>query len=147
MEEKNEFIDRIGVSLPQNLLNKFDRIIRGRGYSSRSEGIRDAIRTYIAEHEWMANEKGEKVGNITYFFNSYDSASHGERQAGDEIVKAISSFQDIVISKARFLLGGKRVFEVITVIGKAERIKELAESIMSRKGITNLKMSLTHRGV
>jgi len=38
---------RIGVSLPENLLEKFDEIITKRGYSSRSEGIRDAIRGYI----------------------------------------------------------------------------------------------------
>ncbi|TFH46515.1 MAG: ribbon-helix-helix protein, CopG family, partial [ANME-2 cluster archaeon] len=34
-------LSRIGVSLPENLLKKFDIIINNRGYSSRSEGIRD----------------------------------------------------------------------------------------------------------
>ena len=37
-------LSRIGISLPENLLEKFDEIITIRGYSSRSEGIRDAIR-------------------------------------------------------------------------------------------------------
>ncbi|MDD1696360.1 MAG: ribbon-helix-helix protein, CopG family, partial [Methanoregula sp.] len=40
-------LSRIGISLPSHLLDKFDDIINQRGYSSRSEGIRDAIRTYI----------------------------------------------------------------------------------------------------
>ena len=40
-------LSRIGISLPKNLLDRFDEIINARGYSSRSEGIRDAIRTYI----------------------------------------------------------------------------------------------------
>ena len=44
---------RIGVSLPDNLLGKFDEITKKRGYSSSSEGIRDAIRSYISYHEWM----------------------------------------------------------------------------------------------
>ncbi len=30
---------RIGISLPDDLLKKFDSIIKQRGYSSRSEGI------------------------------------------------------------------------------------------------------------
>jgi len=31
-------LSRIGISLPKNLLDKFDEIINARGYSSRSEG-------------------------------------------------------------------------------------------------------------
>jgi hypothetical protein len=43
MEKK---LMRIGISLPGKLLDKFDKSLLKRGYSSRSEGIRDAIRTY-----------------------------------------------------------------------------------------------------
>jgi CopG family nickel-responsive transcriptional regulator len=39
---------RIGVSLPDTLLGKIEEIIEKRRYSSRSEGIRDAIRSYIS---------------------------------------------------------------------------------------------------
>ena len=56
---------RIGVSLPGTLLNKFDEIIEKRGYSSRSEGIRDAIRSYISYYEWMGDIKGHRVGTVT----------------------------------------------------------------------------------
>jgi hypothetical protein len=35
-------LSRIGISLPKNLLDKFDEILALRGYSSRSEGIRDS---------------------------------------------------------------------------------------------------------
>jgi metal-responsive CopG/Arc/MetJ family transcriptional regulator len=38
---------RIGISLPENLLNMFDEIILQRGYSSRSEGVRDIIRSEV----------------------------------------------------------------------------------------------------
>ena len=43
MEKK---LMRIGISLPGKLLDKFDKTLLKRGYSSRSEGIRDSIRTY-----------------------------------------------------------------------------------------------------
>ena len=67
-------IMRIGVSLPENLLTKFGYIITQRGYSSRSEGIRDAIRNYIIHHEWMSDLQGERVGVITMV---YSQAQHG----------------------------------------------------------------------
>jgi len=57
-------LSRIGVSLPENLLGKFDEIITKRGYSSRSEGIRDAIRGYIRYYDWMSEVEGERIGTI-----------------------------------------------------------------------------------
>ena len=35
---------RFGVSIPPDLLEKFDKIIEAEGYDSRSEAIRDMIR-------------------------------------------------------------------------------------------------------
>jgi CopG family nickel-responsive transcriptional regulator len=58
-------LSRIGISLPKNLLDRFDEILNYRGYSSRSEGIRDAIRTYITYYKWMADVKGLREGVIT----------------------------------------------------------------------------------
>ncbi|MDD3399093.1 MAG: ribbon-helix-helix protein, CopG family, partial [Candidatus Methanomethylophilaceae archaeon] len=55
-------LSRIGISLPKNLLDKFDEILNYRGYSSRSEGIRDAIRSYITYYQWMSDVKGERQG-------------------------------------------------------------------------------------
>ena len=58
---------RIGVSLPDTLLSKFDEIIEKRGYSSRSEGIRDAIRSYISYYEWMGDIKGTVSERLRLF--------------------------------------------------------------------------------
>ena len=37
-------LERVGVSLDQNLLNQFDALIEKQGYVSRSEAVRDLIR-------------------------------------------------------------------------------------------------------
>ena len=44
-------LSRIGISLPKHLLDRFDEILNYRGYSSRSEGIRDAERARYAPGE------------------------------------------------------------------------------------------------
>lgn len=58
---------RIGVSLPDALLGKFDEIIEKIGYSSRSDGIRDAIRSYISYYEWMVILKAIVWGPLRLF--------------------------------------------------------------------------------
>jgi CopG family nickel-responsive transcriptional regulator len=43
---------RFGVSLEKTLLDKFDRYIRERNYSNRSEALRDLIRQDLIKKEW-----------------------------------------------------------------------------------------------
>ncbi|MCD6382038.1 MAG: ribbon-helix-helix protein, CopG family, partial [Candidatus Hydrothermae bacterium] len=43
---------RFGVSMDRELLELFDSVISSKGYSSRSEAIRDLIRGMIVEERW-----------------------------------------------------------------------------------------------
>ena len=85
-----QVIIRIGVSLPENLLKNFDSIILQRGYSSRSEGIRDAIRNYIVSYEWMSDIQGDRVGVITIVY------SHAQRGLEDNLTEIQHEFGDII---------------------------------------------------
>ncbi len=129
------------MSLPSNLLNKFDSIIRGRGYSSRSEGIRDAIRAYIIEYEWMERESGEEIGTITYLYD------HSQRGLGDQLTEAQHNYLDMIRTSTHIHLDEENCFEVIVMKGDAKRIKELAEKIMSLKGVKHVKLTTTHGGI
>ena len=46
------------ISLTPSLRHKLDKIKDEKGYSSRSEVIRDAIRSYLSEYEMSKFEKG-----------------------------------------------------------------------------------------
>jgi CopG family nickel-responsive transcriptional regulator len=134
-------LTRIGVSLPSNLLSKFDKIIRGRGYSSRSEGIRDAIRAYIVEYEWMERETGEEIGTITYIYD------HNQRGLGDELTEVQHHYIDMIRTATHIHLDDENCFEIIVLKGDAKMIKGLAEKIMSLKGVKHLKLTTTHGGI
>ena len=134
-------LTRIGVSLPSNLLSKFDTIIQGRGYSSRSEGIRDAIRAYIVEYEWMDRESGEEIGTITYLYD------HEQRGLGDELTEVQHHYLGMIKSSTHIHLDNENCFEMIVIQGDAKRIKDLAENIMSLKGVKHVKLTTTHGGI
>ncbi len=134
-------LTRIGVSLPSNLLRKFDGIIQGRGYSSRSEGIRDAIRAYIVEYEWMERESGEEIGTITYLYD------HDQRGLGDELTNVQHRYIEMIRSSTHIHLDHENCFEVIVIQGDAKKIKTLAENIMSLKGVKHVKLTTTHGGI
>ncbi len=134
-------LTRIGVSLPSNLLRKFDSIIEGRGYSSRSEGIRDAIRAYIVEYEWMERESGEEIGTITYLYD------HDQRGLNDELTSVQHRYIEMIRSSTHIHLDHENCFEIIVIQGDAQKIKTLAENIMSLKGVKHVKLTTTHGGI
>ncbi|MBT4484828.1 MAG: ribbon-helix-helix protein, CopG family, partial [Candidatus Latescibacteria bacterium] len=43
---------RFGVSIGSGLLEKFDALIEEKGYTNRSEAIRDLIRNRLVKNEW-----------------------------------------------------------------------------------------------
>lgn len=60
---------KAAISIPRDLLEQFDRIVRKKGYPSRSDAIQDAVRQYIKYYEWMNEIEGERTGTIIVLWN------------------------------------------------------------------------------
>ena len=131
---------RIGVSLPENLLTKFDEIILQRGYSSRSEGIRDSIRNYIVHYEWMSDVQGERVGVITIVY------SHIQRNLESNLTDIQHEFSGIIQSSMHVHLDHDNCLEVIVLRGEGKDVKTAAERMMSLKGVKHVKLTTTSLG-
>jgi CopG family nickel-responsive transcriptional regulator len=130
-----EDLSRIGISLPKNLLDRFDEILNYRGYSSRSEGIRDAIRTYITYYKWMADVKGEREGVITMVYE------HDQRGLLVTLTDIQHEFNAIIKASLHSHVTHDRCLEVILVHGDGTQLKSLAERLMSQKGVESVKLT------
>lgn len=128
-------LSRIGISLPKNLLDKFDEILNFRGYSSRSEGIRDAIRTYITYYKWMSDVTGEREGVITMVYD------HEQRNLLQAITEIEHEFHDIIKASLHSHVTHERCLEVILVHGEGAQLKSLAEKLMAHKGVESVKLT------
>ena len=126
---------RIGISLPGELLGKFDKTLTKRGYSSRSEGIRDAIRTYNQHYEWMQQIRGPRAATISVV---YDCSKRGVTSTLAEIQH---EYMDMINSSVHFHIEGDLCFEVIILKGEGEKIVELAQRILSIKGVNHSKLT------
>ncbi|MDI9643553.1 MAG: nickel-responsive transcriptional regulator NikR [Archaeoglobaceae archaeon] len=129
-----EGITRIGVSLPKNLLDDFDRIIKNRGYSSRSEAIRDAIRGYIADYKWLESEKGDVIGVLVVVYD------HNVKGVSDTIISLQHQFASIISSNMHIHLSEEQCLEIIVVKGNMEEIKKLVDRISATRGVLNHKL-------
>ncbi|WP_419799867.1 CopG family ribbon-helix-helix protein [Terasakiella sp.] len=50
-------MERITITIDDDLLADFDRLIEMKGYSNRSEGIRDAIRQLVKDQQIAENDE------------------------------------------------------------------------------------------
>jgi CopG family nickel-responsive transcriptional regulator len=128
-------LSRIGISLPKNLLIRFDEILNARGYSSRSEGIRDAIRTYITYYKWMSDVKGEREGVITMVYD------HDQRGLLTTITDIQHDYHTLIKASLHSHVTQNRCLEVILVHGDGTQLKTLAEKLMSQKGVESVKLT------
>lgn len=126
---------RIGVSLPENLLEKFDEIITRRGYSSRSEGIRDAIRGYIRYYAWMSEVEGERVGTISLIYD------HSQRGLVNSLLDIEHEFPEIIRSSLHMHINHDTCMEVLLVRGEGRDVRAVTEKIMTLRGVKHVKLT------
>jgi len=134
MTMENE-LSRIGISLPKHLLDRFDEIINYRGYSSRSEGIRDAIRSYIQHHKWMEDVKGDRQGVITMIYD------HDQRGLLTLLTDIQHEFKTIIQASLHSHVTENRCLEVILLRGDGTQLKALTERLMAQKGVESVKLT------
>ena len=128
-------LSRHGVSLPSTLLQSFDQILKNRGYSSRSEGIRDAIRSYIRYHKWMADLSGPRQGIITLVYD------HHQRGLVAAITDIQHDFMELIQASLHSHVTHTRCVEVLLVKGDAQQVKGIAERLMAQKGVGTVKFT------
>jgi CopG family nickel-responsive transcriptional regulator len=126
---------RIGVSLPENLLERFDEIITERGYSSRSEGIRDAIRGYIRYYAWMSEVEGERVGTISLVYD------HNQRGLVNSLLEIEHEFSGMIRSSIHMHINHDMCLEVLMVRGEGRDVKAVTEKIMTLRGVKHVKLT------
>ncbi|MBN2356165.1 nickel-responsive transcriptional regulator NikR [candidate division KSB1 bacterium] len=132
-------VTRFGISLEPDLLRRFDRLIRNKGYGNRSEAIRDLIRETLVQQEWE-NETHEHVGTITLI---YDHHSH---DVGEKLTDIQHDHHHTVLSTMHIHLDHDHCLEVLAVKGTGKLVRRLADELISLKGVKHGKLVATSTG-
>lgn len=130
---------RFGVSIESHLLDQFDQLIQQRNYSNRSEAIRDLIRNELVHQEWKDDE-AESVGTITIIYD------HHVRDLSSVLTSVQHDFNEQIISTMHVHLDHHNCLEVLAVRGKTKTIRQIADTLISIKGVKHGKLVMTTRG-
>jgi len=126
---------RLSVSLPASLVREFDAVWRNMQYSDRSKAVHDALRNFISDHKWMQEEAEELMGAIVLL---YYVDKPGLLNA---IVKTQHEFENVISSTMHVHLTKDKCLEIIGIKGNAKDAKSLAQKLMVKKGVKQLKFA------
>ncbi len=125
-------LKRFGVSIPEDLLEDFDKLVEKKGYIGRSEAIRDAMRLYISQSEWDTGDKHIIASlNIIY--------AHKPKLMAD-LIKIQHSSEAHVVSTVHFHISETHCLEVITIEGSKEAVSQLANRVSGISGVEYAKL-------
>jgi CopG family nickel-responsive transcriptional regulator len=123
----------ISITLPNDLLKKFDQFIKARGYYSRSEAFRDAIRSLIAEVEVAKLETGLIAATMMI------TCEYARRDVDLRMSEVRHEFDDIVVENFHRHIDQQYCLEVFIAEGNYQRVLELIGRIRGMRGIQEVK--------
>lgn len=133
-----EPVERFTISIPPDLLMTFDEVCAGKGYASRSEAVRDAIRDYLVAHNWSGEPNGDVVGTITLVYGADGRAARDEATAPGAHARILSSLS-VPLDRSHSL-------EVIVARGSSAGVAALADELISLRGVKHGRLVRTTTG-
>ena len=129
-------VTRIGISLEPELLKEFDVLVAGKGYTNRSEAIRDIIRSALTDERWKDSE-AEVVGTITIVYD------HTRGAVQDRLMEIQHGHHTNIASTIHIHLSTEQCLEVLIVWGKVKEVQHLADEVIAVKGVNFGKLTMT----
>ena len=128
-------VSRISISLPPELLSELDGMVQGRGYGSRSQAIGDMVNYQLAEHKrTLGNEV--MAGTLTLLYDR--SVRALQKKLADTQYRYI----DEVISSLHVHLSENQMLEIVLVQGPAARLQDIANEMISLRGVITGRLQL-----
>lgn len=129
-------LSRIGVSIDSDLLSRFDSYIAGKGYENRSEAFRDLIRDRLVGSAVVA-PNALVVGTVTLIYD------HHTRLLPEKLADIQHDHHEVVISTLHAHLDHERCLEVVILRGKSKEVQQLADRLISTKGVQHGRLVMS----
>ena len=136
---KERELTRFGVSMESELLAKLDTMIDKKGYTNRSEALRDFVREKIVQERVHA-PNSRAFGVLSFVYD------HHVRELEGKLTDFQHEHFKTIVSTSHVHIDHDNCLEVIILKDNAVKISELSDKILSFKGVKHGSLSLTLTG-
>ena len=126
---------RFGVAMDADLLARFDERVSAKGYTPRSEALRDLVRAELVQAHLQGD--GLVVATLTLVYD------HHVRELTERLTEMQHDLGEAGVSTLHVLLDDDHCLEVIVMRGPAGRIQRAADQLLATKGVEHGRLVAT----
>lgn len=123
----------VSISVPEELLRRFDEVSGAKGFRSRSDSIREAMRELVDEFEWE-DSGGESQVVITMLYD--ELGPRGELSVLQHRYEEVQMMLHLHLEKGQCM-------EVFIAKGSSTVLKEILGKIRKVKGVRSIRFIST----
>ena len=129
-------MERITMSIDEDLARAFDELIEARGYTSRSEAMRDILRREVDAGRTRDAVRTQCVASLSCVYN------HHVRELAERLMKAKHSHHSLVMSTTHVHLDHDHCFESVFLKGPTTAVRAFADGIRAERGVSYGQLNL-----
>ena len=129
-------MERFTMSLEDDLAKQFDEYISEKGYSNRSEAMRDIIRERLESVRLNENRLGHCVGSLSYVYN------HHESELASRVTSAHHNHHDLTLATMHVHLDHDNCLETVILKGPIEDVQAFSDAIQAVRGVRHGKLHM-----
>lgn len=129
-------MERFTISLDESLASAFDQLIATRGYSNRSEAVRDLIRSALETEGQREKPSGHCVANLSYIYN------HHERELAERLTGMQHDHHDLTVASMHSHLDHDHCLESVILRGPTAQVRAFADALTAESGVRHGQINL-----
>ena len=122
-------MQRVTITLDDDLMTDLDAFIQARGYANRSEAIRDLARAGLSQVAEETPSGGASVGALVYVYD------HEARELPRRLVQSFHDHHDLVLATLHVHLDHEHCMEIAALRGKTAAVQHFAEHVIAERGV------------
>lgn len=129
-------MERLTISLNDQLAEQFDVVMHKRGYFNRSEAMRDLIRDLLDTVRSEEHGEGHCIATLSYIY------SHHESELASSLTAAHHDHHDLTLSTMHVHMDHDNCLEVTVLSGPIKNVKDFANHVIATRGVRHGKLHL-----
>lgn len=129
-------MQRVTISIDDGLAADFDQLLRARGYQSRSEAVRDAVREAISGWRDEQIQGAICVANLSYVYN------RKTRLLAQRLSELQHDHHDLVVTTTQVHLDHEHTLESVMLKGEPRQVRAFADALRAQRGVWFSKLNM-----
>ncbi|MCK8785540.1 nickel-responsive transcriptional regulator NikR [Roseomonas sp. NAR14] len=129
-------MQRVTISIDDDLLETVDALCARRGYASRSEAVRDLVRDALARERLPGDGDAACVAALTYVYD------HETRELPRRLTHAQHHHADLSVATLHVHLDRHDCLEVAVLRGPVGAVRAFADAVVTQRGVRHGQLQL-----